>query len=163
MPRFGDYFKFVPTHTILTTMDSYQIPIRVIVIGPLEGVSMLIQKGRDQLLAPTTQSKRELSFNFEIKVSLDAGTPSFLGEFAQGPKDARFIYLNSGTYAGQADSCWGRRAKISLMDVTAEQVNQVLSSPGMRLEITIQGRGTDGGPICASVKPHATSGWKVSK
>lgn len=144
-------------------MESNQIPIRVIVAEPLGGVSMLIQKGRDELLAPSKQTKKELRFDFEIRVSLDTGTPNFLGEFAQGPKDARFIYLNSGTYAGQTDSCWGRRAKISLMTVTLEQVNQAVSSPGSRLEITIQGRGTDGGPICASVKPHATSGWKVSK
>ena len=144
-------------------MDNNQIPIRVIVAEPLEGVSMQIQKGRDELLAPTNQTKKELRFDFDIRVNFDAGAPNFLGKFAQGPKDARFIYLNSGTYAGEAESIWGRRAKISLMDVTAEQVDQVLSSPGSRLEITIQGRGTDGGPICASVKPHATSGWKVDK
>jgi hypothetical protein len=144
-------------------MDSYKIPIRVIVTEPLEGVSMQIQKGRDELLAPTTKTKKALSFDFEISVSLDAAVPNFLGKFAQGPKDARFIYLNSGTYAGKTDSCWGRRAKISLMNVTAEQVREVLSSPNSRLEITIQGRGTDGGPICASVKPHATSGWKFTK
>jgi hypothetical protein len=144
-------------------MESNQILIRVVVAEPLEGVSMQIQKGPDELLAPTTKTKKELTFDFDMRVNLDAGTPNFLGEFAQGPKVARFIYLNSGTYAGQGESRWGRRAKISLISVTAEQVNQVLSSPGSRLEITIQGRGTDGGPICASVKPHATSGWKVSK
>jgi hypothetical protein len=156
-------FESIPTHTILTTMDNSEIAIRVIVTEPLEGVSMQIQRGRDQLLAPAKKTKKELSFDFDISVNLDAGSPNFLGKFAQGPKNGRFIYLNSGTYAGQGDSCWGRRAKISLMNVTAEQVRQVLSSPGSRLEISIKGRGTDDGPICASVKPHATSGWKVSK
>ena len=144
-------------------MNNDQISIRVIVTEPIEGVSMQIQKGRDELLAPTTKTKKELSFDFEIRVNLYADSPNFLGKFAQGPKDARFIYLNSGTYAGHAGSSWGRRAKISLMDVTAQQIEEVRSSPGSRLEITIQGRGTDGGPICASVKPHATSGWKVIK
>ena len=144
-------------------MESNLISIRVIVAEPPKGVSMQIQKGRDELIAPTTKTVNELSFDFEMKVDLDADALNFLGKFAQGPKDARFIYLNSGTMAGQLESCWTRRAKISLMSVTAQQVNQVLSSPEMRLEITIQGRGADGGPICASVKPQATSGWKVSK
>jgi len=144
-------------------MKSNLISIRVIVAEPPKGVSMQIQKGRDELIAPTTKTVNELSFDFEMKVDLDADALNFLGKFAQGPKHARFIYLNSGTMAGQPESCWTRRAKISLMDVTAEQVNQVLSSAGARLEITIQGRGTDGGPICASIKPHASSGWKVRK
>jgi hypothetical protein len=144
-------------------MESDQISIRVIVNEPLEGVSMQVQKGRNELLAPATKTKEELIFDFEIRVNLDAEIPNFLGPFAQGPKDARFIYLNSGSYAGQVSTGWNRRAKISLMDVTTKQVKQVLSSPGARLEITIPGRGKDGGPICASVKPHTTSGWKVSK
>ena len=144
-------------------MEKYTIKIRLIVDNPPAGVAMQVQKGRFELLAPATISKDKLVFDFELRVSLELGGPNFLGKFAQGPKDARFIYLNSGTYAGQADSCWGRRAKISLMDVTAEQISQILSLPGSRLEITINGTGTDGGPICASVKSHATSGWKVSR
>ena len=144
-------------------MENLQIPIRLIVSEPLDGVSMQVQRGRNELLAPKTKTREELSFVFEVRVNLEAGGPNFLGPFAQGPKDARFIYLNSGSYAGQSDTGWNRRAKISLMNVTADQVKQVLSSPGSRLEITIQGRGTDGGPICASVKPHATTGWKVCK
>jgi hypothetical protein len=144
-------------------MENLQIPIRLIVSEPLDGVSMQVQRGRNELLAPKIVTREELSFDFEVRVNLEAGAPNFLGPFAQGPKDARFIYLNSGSYAGQSDTGWNRRAKISLMNVTADQVKQVLSSPGSRLEITIQGRGTDGGPICASVKPHATTGWKVCK
>ena len=144
-------------------MENLQIPIRLIVSEPLDGVSMQVQRGRNELLAPKIVTREELSFDFEVRVNLEAGAPNFLGPFAQGPKDARFIYLNSGSYAGQSDTGWNRRAKISLMNVTADQVKQVLSSPGSRLEITIQGRCTDGGPICASVKPHATTGWKVCK
>ena len=124
---------------------------------------MQVQKGRDELLAPAARTKEKLQFDFEIDVQMESGMPNFLGKFSQGPKQSRFIYINSGTYAGQLDSCWGRRAKVSLMDVTAEQIQQIVASPGSRLEISIRGTGTDGGPVCASVKPHATSGWKVSK
>ena len=123
---------------------------------------MQVQKGRDELLAPAERTKEKLRFDFEIDVQMESGMPNFLGKFSQGPKQSRFIYINSGTYAGQLDSCWGRRAKVSLMDVTAEQIQQIVASPGSRLEISIRGTGTDGGPVCASVKPHATSGWKVA-
>lgn len=136
-----------------------EIPIRITVVRPLSGVAMQVQLGRDDLLAPTERSDESISFDFPIAVDLSVGTPNFLGKYAQGPKDARFVYVNSGTMAGQADSCWTRRAKISLMTITAEQVNEVLSSPSARLEISFNGAGSDGGPTCASVK--ATSGWKV--
>jgi hypothetical protein len=137
-----------------------EIPIRITVVRPLPGVAMQVQRGRDELLAPTEALDGSLSFDLPIAVDLSAGTPNFLGKYAQGPKDARFVYVNSGTMAGQTFSCWTRRAKISLMTITAEQVNEVLASPGARLEISFSGTGSDGGPTCASVK--TTSGWKVA-
>ena len=51
-------------------------------------------------------------------------------------------------------------AKISLMSVTTEQVNEVLASPEARLETSFFGRGGDGGPICAGVKGIV---WQVGK
>lgn len=144
-------------------MSKIRIPLRIVVTDPPPGVAMQIQKGRDELLPPIECANGKLVFGFEVEVELETGVPNFLGKFAQGPKGSRFIYLNSGTYAGQAESSWGRRAKVSLMDVTADQVRQIAASPGRGLEISVRGTGTDGGPICASVKPHATSGWKVSE
>jgi hypothetical protein len=144
-------------------MERYPIPIRLVVTDPPSGVTMQVQKGRDDLLAPAEQNKDRLVFDLEMDLQIESGTPNFLGKFAQGPKQSRFIYINSGTYAGQHDTCWSRRAKVSLMDVTPDQVHELLASPGSRLEISIKGTGTDGGPVCASVKPHATSGWKVIK
>ena len=135
--------------------------MRIVVTDPPAGVAMQVQKSRDELLPPTEQAEDKLVFDLELDVQLESDVPNFLGKFAQGPKQSRFIYINSGTYAGQTDSCWGRRAKVSLMDVTAKQIHQILASPGTRLEISIRGTGTDGGPVCASVKPNATSGWKV--
>ena len=135
--------------------------MRIVVTDPPAGVAMQVQKGRDELLPPIEKTKYKLVFDLAVDVQLESDAPNFLGKFAQGPKQSRFIYINSGTYAGQTDSCWGRRAKVSLMDVTAKQIHQILASPGTRLEISIRGTGTDGGPVCASVKPNATSGWKV--
>ncbi len=135
----------------------HEIPVRIIVERPLAGVTMQVQRGRDELLAPSKKGMDELVFDLTVDVDLSASRPNFLGKYAQGPKDARFIYVNSGTYAGQRHTCWSRRAKLSLMSVTAEQIRQVIAGPGV-LEATFSGVGRDGGPTCASVKGLE---WKV--
>jgi hypothetical protein len=143
-------------------MTRYQVPVRINVMDPPGGVAMQVQKGRDELVPPSEETNERLVFDMVIDVQIESGAPNFLGKFAQGPKQSRFIYLNSGTYAGQSDTQWSRRAKISLMDVTVKQVRELLSSPGARLEISIRGTGTDGGPVCASIKRANTSGWRVT-
>ena len=135
-----------------------QIGMRIRVLGPLDYVSMQVQRGRDELLPPVKKSTAELVFEFSIGVDISSGIPNFLGPYAQGPKDARFIYVNSGTYAGDANSAYGRRAKLSLMTITKDQVDQVLASTSGKLETSFPGVGRDGGPTCASVKGLS---WEV--
>ena len=137
-----------------------QIGIRIRIIDPLKGVAMHVQRGRYELLPPKKTSVSELVFEFEIDVDVSSGTPNFLGIYAQGPKDARFIYVNSGTYAGDPNSGFGRRAKLSLMTITKAQVDEVLASRSATLETSFSGVGRDGGPTCASVKGLV---WKVVK
>ena len=137
----------------------HEVQIRIVVVAPLAGVSMMVQEGKDKLLPPTNSSDDLLLFEFPINVDLSSGSPNFLGKFAQGPKDARFVYVNSGTYAGEHHSCWGRRAKISLMTVTREQIEQAIAD-GSVIETRFPGVGRDGGPTCASVKGLE---WKVVK
>jgi hypothetical protein len=136
----------------------HEIAARIRVLHPLEGVAMLVQRGRDELLSPSTQADGEMVFEFPLQVDLASSPPNFLGKYARGPKDARFVYVNSGTYAGQHSS-WGRRAKISLMNVTREQVDDIVRNGGF-LETSFQGIGSDGGPTCASVKGLT---WRVVK
>lgn len=130
----------------------HEIPVRITVKNPLAGVTMQVQRGRDELLAPSKATKNKLVFDLTLDVDLGSGRPNFLGKYAQGPKDARFIYVNSGTYAGQHVTCWSRRAKLSLMGVTTEQVREVIDGSNLVLETTFPGIGRDGGPTCASVK-----------
>jgi hypothetical protein len=120
---------------------------------------MQVQRGKDELLPPAETSAEAVSFDFSVTVDLTEA-PNFLGKYAQGPKDQRFIYVNSGTYAGETHSCWGRRAKISLMSISREQIEEVIASPGARLEAQIFGSARDGGPMCASVP--VIGGWKVT-
>jgi hypothetical protein len=135
----------------------HEIPIRIRVLGPLAGVSMMVQRGKDELLPPSEVSDEALVFDFDVSVDLSAEIPNFLGKYAQGPKDVRFLYVNSGTSAGQMDSCWSRRAKISLMSITREQIGAVIAGKGVLLA-EYNGTGRDGGPTCASVKGIE---WKV--
>lgn len=145
---------------IFTLIMKHNIPMRITVTNPVPGVTMQVQKGRGELVPPAETSARAVAFDFEITVDISGAVPNFLGKFAQGPKDKRFVYVNSGTYAGQDNTCWSRRAKISLMSITKKQVEEALASNG-RLEAEIIGTGRDGGPMCASVP--IVGGWRVVK
>ncbi len=136
-----------------------EVPFRVIVSQPLAGVWMKVQRGKNELLDPATSDPDRLVFEFPVRVDLSGSEPNFLGPYAHGPKDARFIYVNSGTYAGEHLSRWGRRAKLSLMSIGMSEVEAVLKS-GKSFETTIDGIGRDGGPVCASVKGLV---WKAAK
>lgn len=138
----------------------HDVPIRIKVTDPPAGVAMQVQRGRSELSPPVTAAGNLLTFELTAKVDTSAVQPNFLGEFAQGPKDARFIYVNSGTYAGQSGTCWSRRAKISLMTVTRAQIDDVLTNPEYLLETSFPGTGRDGGPTCATVKGIE---WKVAR
>jgi uncharacterized protein DUF5990 len=138
--------------------DKIDIPIRIRVIEPAAGIVMQVQRGRDELLPPTSVSASELVFEFEI--SVDTTTePNFLGKYAQGPKDQRFIYVNSGQSAGQLNTDIVRRAKISLMSITSDQIGKVAASPDLVLETSFAGKDKFGKPTCASVKGIE---WKVA-
>lgn len=151
-------FRCRKLYNLVFAAVKHEIPIRIVVRRPLAGVAMLVQRGKDELLAPSRKSAEQLTFNFEITVDMTETRPNFLGKYSQGPKDARFVYVNSGTYADQ-HSIWGRRAKISLMNITGEQIQEVISKENLVLQTEFQGVGRDGGPTCASVKGIE---WKVA-
>lgn len=137
----------------------HDIPVRVTVKQPLQGVVMKVQRGKDELLDPIVKTPEELVFEFDLTVDLSSNAPNFLGKYSHGPKDARFLYVNSGTYARQHPTQWGRRAKLSVMSVTRAQIDDILANQGI-LACEFDGIGRDGGPTCASVKGLV---WKVVK
>jgi len=139
-------------------MSKHEISMRIRVLGPVNGVTMKVQRGKDELLAPIKESKSELVFEFPITVDLSDNVPNFLGKYAHGPKDSRFVYVNSGIYASQPGIFWNRRAKLSLMNITKGEIEQLVGSTQKRLEVSFEGTGSDGGPTCASVKGIE---WKV--
>ena len=139
-----------------------ELAIRVRVIEPPPGITFAMQRGKDELLLPSKVDTRSLVFDLSIRVSERKadGALNVLGPYAQGKPDDRFLYLNSGTMAGQPDSCWTRRAKIKATGISWKLVEQTLATPGAVLEVQIGGRAKDGGPCCATV-PLINGGWKV--
>ncbi len=138
------------------------LPLRITLIKPPHGVPFCLQQGKADLVPPSTDSGENVSFDFTVNIANNRthGPPNFRGPFVQGPPGGRFIYINSGTYAGQADSCWSRRAKIPLSGITWDLIEETLSKSCAVLEACIAGTAGDGGPACATVR-LLKDGWKV--
>ena len=111
-----------------------------------------LQRGKGDLVPPAQATNEYLSFDFTLRVGIGKdGRPNFLGPFAQGPPAGRFVYVNSGTRAGQADSCWTRRAKVPLTGIGWRLIERALAGTDTILEAQIEGKAKDGGPACATV------------
>lgn len=141
-------------------MDT-ELPIRIAVLHVPPGVTFAIQRGKDELLPPSRSKDGSLIFDLSVRVSerKGGGSANVLGPYAQGKPDDRFIYLNSGTMAGQSESCFTRRAKIKTAGITWKLVEQALADEAI-VETQIEGRARDGGPCCATVP--LLGGWKIS-
>jgi hypothetical protein len=142
--------------------EQRELPLRITLVRPPPGVTFAVQRGRADLLPPSRSGAGEISFDLAVRVAARPdGSPNFLGPFAQGTPADRFVYVNSGRQAGQADSCWDRRAKVRLGGIGWPLVERVLSDPGAVLEARILGGSNDRGPCCASV-PLLDGGWRLA-
>jgi hypothetical protein len=138
-----------------------QAKFRIVVVDRLPGVTYALQRGRSGLLPPIRYKATELAFEFYLTIAdIDADPPRLTGVFAQGPPKKRFVYLNSGTMAGQAESCWTRRAKVPLSGIGKSQLSKASQRDGLVLEARIRGTAKDGGPACATVP--LLSNWAIS-
>ena len=139
----------------------YQLTLRIILEKPPAGIDFGLQSGNGNNYT-TVQRQRsglnDLSFELEIKVKKTVeGKPNFLGPYAQGPIDERFVYIDIGTYAGNSHSVWGRRLKVPLKSISWADIEQAIANGNKILETRVPGTGRDGGPNCATVKPF--DGW----
>jgi hypothetical protein len=135
-----------------------QLTLRIVIEQPPLGVDFALQKGRGKLYE-TTQKQRsdgnDVVFEFQPLIREGPSTiAAFGGPFVQGPPRQQFVYVDIGTYAGQADSCWSRRMKIPLDGIPSKFI-----AKGGVLEARVPGTARDGGPTCATVKDF--SGWKA--
>lgn len=140
----------------------HELPIRITVLRVPRDVTFAMQRGKHELLSPSRVDVDSLVFDLSVRVSerKRGGPPNVLGPYAHGTPDDRFLYLNSGTMAGQQGTCWTRRAKIKTGGIDWKLVEQTLATTGAVLEARIEGRAKDGGPCCATV-PLLDGGWTV--
>jgi len=140
-----------------------QVQLVLVVIGPPSGVRFAVQSGRDGLLQPYSSSVECLSFAITMTLgpSRADGSFNFRGPYAQGTPADRFLYLNSGVLAGQAESRWERRAKIKLAGIPGSLVETAAGDPNCAIEARILGTARDKGPVCATVHPAAIT-WELT-
>jgi hypothetical protein len=85
-----------------------ELKLVIILESPPPGVDFGLQKGsgNDYETIQTQRSKSgDLRFEFEVRVREGKdGQPNFLGPFAQGSAQQRFVYIDIGTYAGQKNT-----------------------------------------------------------
>jgi hypothetical protein len=136
--------------------------LRIVLLDPPTGVKWALQLGQAELVAPTSSRSARTSFELEVEAVRAGGaeSPRLRGPAVQGRPGGRFVYINSGTYAGQPASEWSRRAKVSLEGITWSLIEAATAKRNGALEAQLVGTASDGGPACASV-PLLGTGWKI--
>ena len=128
-----------------------EITLRVILKQPTPDVEFALQKGRGSKYE-TVQKQRsvangDLSFEFPVTIkTAKDDTPDFAGEYVQGVRGDRYVYIGIGTFAGQTNTQWSRRLKIPLSCLTWDLIKS-----GRTLVGEIPGTDKSGGPSCAYV------------
>ncbi len=123
------------------------------------GVRLGIQKGKD-VVEDVSADAASVTFTVPLRVTRNSknGQPNFLGPFAQGTPDERFIYLCWGE---RQDNSWNgfRRAKLHLNHLSWDLVEKAIEG-GRRIEAVVNVTDAKGGPLCASVKEDKVE-WKI--
>jgi hypothetical protein len=129
-----------------------------LVCGERSHVRLGIQKGND-VIEDVSADVEKVTFNVSMRVEQQPsnGKPNFLGPFAQGTPQERFIYLCWGERVGNN---WHgfRRAKIHLKHLEWQAVASSLET-GTPIEAFISMTDNKGEPLCASVKKDKIE-WK---
>lgn len=126
------------------------VTLRLIIDDPVPGVRYSLQKD-DMPFEPRTAGDGPMAFELPIHLQADG---RMTGPFVRREGSVRrFVYIRIGTSAGDHAAAWSRRAKIDIHDIP-----KALLVPDARLEVHLPGRGKDGSPACATVRP--VIGWR---
>jgi len=138
---------------------AHELALRIVIERPPSGVDFALQKGKGSTYEPVQKQRssgNDLSFEFQptLRTASLTAWRRWADPFVEGPPRQRFVYVDIGTYAGQAGSRWGRRLKVPLEGIPAKMIRT-----GGVLETRIPGTGRDGGPACGTVRDF--EGWRV--
>ncbi|ADL00910.1 DUF5990 family protein [Brevundimonas subvibrioides] len=125
------------------------LTLRLTIADPVAGLHYSLQDAKSLPVDIRIATDAPLSFDVPVTLRPDGrlGGPFVRRE---GPV-RRFIYLAIAGQAGQTDAIGrhiSRRAKIDVHEIAAD-----LLRPGAVIEATLPGRGKDGLPACATVRP----------
>ena len=109
------------------------------------------QKG-DEVVHDVFGDAKEADFLFDLRVERNAktGKPNFLGPYAHGKPDERFLYLSWGVRNGPHFEMF-RRAKIHLSHLDWATIEQAMRRK-RPIKAVVRLTDKKGGPLCASVK-----------
>ncbi|MET0552421.1 MAG: DUF5990 family protein [Vicinamibacteria bacterium] len=143
--------------TLATRSERILVPLRITLVRPPKDVAFAVQTGRDGLQDRSIATGEDLSFDVTVEAAAVGEGVRFYGPVVQGPPAARFVYIRAGTLAGQPQSFWTRRVKVPLVSLSWTAAARAAAS-STRIEARLDGRATDGGPACATVK--LLQGWR---
>ncbi|MGA0545194.1 DUF5990 family protein [Brevundimonas sp. VNH65] len=129
-------------------MAEAPVTLRLTIADPVPGVRYSLQQD-DAPFEPITAGDAPLSFDVPVRLADDG---RLLGPFVRREgKERRFVYIRIGTSAGDHASEWSRRAKIDIHNIPPALLDRARA--GAVLEARLPGRGKDGTPACATVRP----------
>lgn len=130
-----------------------EVRVRLTIDDPVPGVRYSLQKD-DMPFAPVTAGDGPLSFVLPLTLHDDG---RMTGPFVRREgKERRFVYIRIGIAAGDHATTLNRRAKIDVHDIPSALLDRARA--GVVLEVGLPGRGKDGTPACATVRP--VRGWR---
>ena len=143
--------------------DDIEITLEIICIElPGAGANNL-QLGlqRDQQIVDIASAgSKRIVFKPTLRVRRNAdGSANFLGEFAQGSKTERFIYLNWLTPSGAGLMSQLGRIKLHLTHLTWGQVKKAVDN-ARPIRVTLNLTNAKGKPVMASVHADAAK-WEI--
>ena len=117
-----------------------------------------IQKGK-AVIDEVPGDTNGVTFEAALRVGRNPdGAPNFLGQYAHGTPDDRFLYLSwSGVSNGRR--AMFRRAKLRLRTIDWPMIDQAIAN-GRPLEVTVDMTGKRGGPACATLESQGAV-WKL--
>lgn len=149
MNRVG-YVWSMAANEVLVQLTCTEMP--GLTCGPHSAVRVGMQRGKE-VVEDVPGDTEGVVFSFPLRVERHAvsGEPNFLGPYAHGTVQERFLYLCWGERLGPN---WNgfRRAKIQLGGLPWDLVEAAMAS-GEPLKAVVKMTDAKGGPVCATLKP----------
>lgn len=122
-------------------------------------VHLGVQRGRE-VVDRVPADRRPVTFAVEFRVERRPdGAPNFLGPFAQGTPEDRFVYLSWGTPEPAGSFAMLRRLKVRLGHLRWPEIRRPIRA-GKPLTVTLRLTDDAGEPLCAT-PPAGHIRWDV--